>query len=50
MMTALNDERRATSRSLLGADLLQPRKPDRFREVVGGGSIRIGRLRVAFAA
>jgi len=31
----------------LGADLLQPRKPDRFRGLGGEGAIRIDRFRVA---
>ena len=34
----------------LGVDLLEPRKPDRFRRVGRGGSVRIDRERVACAA
>jgi hypothetical protein len=33
----------------MGADLLQRRKPDRFREVGFGNAFRIDRVRVAFA-
>lgn len=47
---AVADWGQAFAGTELGADLLQLRKPDRFRVVGGEHPIRIDRLRVAYAA